>query len=141
MIKVLLTIFLSAYLFSFDKVTASKILETVFLGIENKVIKNIKIEDEQYKDVLNLSDKFNIVSNIKSCDILVFDKSKDLNNLNLTNKILFATSYNAFRNRKDAIGAFYWFKGRPQIIFLDHRLKEKNISLKPYLQKYITDEL
>lgn len=110
------------------------------MGIENRQIKNIYSANQDYLEVIKLSDKFQIAS-VEKSDIIVFEKIDELEKIDKVNKLLFATSYSGFKKTPEAIGAFYWFKGRPQIVFLSNRLKERNIMLRDYLQKYITDEL
>lgn len=54
---------------------------------------------------------------------------------------LFTSSYKTLRENSNAIGAFYWRKGRPNIIFIKTRLKKFNLELPEKLKKYEVDEL
>jgi len=60
-----------------------------------------------------------------------------IGNLNCLNKPKFLFSYQSLIKDKNAIGAFYWSHGRPQIIFLKKRLKEFNLSIPKELYEYI----
>jgi hypothetical protein len=54
-----------------------------------------------------------------------------------SNKPIFTNNYRLFKNFPQIIGAFFWQKGRPNIIFDAERLKEQNIVLDPSYDKYI----
>jgi hypothetical protein len=141
LIRLFFILLLSINLFAFDKVTAAKILQTVFLGVKSKQNLYICTQDKQYIDVIQNANRLILTDDLNRCDIIIFNKPSDLNNIDTKNKLLFATSYRGFKNEKKTFGAFYWFKGRPQIIFLKNRLQNQNLKLADYLQKYITDEL
>jgi ribosomal protein L7Ae-like RNA K-turn-binding protein len=51
--------------------------------------------------------------------------------------IVFATNYLAFVKSPNAIGAFFYQKGRPNIIFREENLKKHNIVLPKEFEKYI----
>ena len=42
---------------------------------------------------------------------------------------------------KDALGAFYWQKGRPNVIFPQSRLEQRKISLPKEFESFIDDTL
>lgn len=140
MIKILFSILLPLSLFSFDKFTASKIFDKVFSGFENRSVKYVYTSISIYKETIELSSTL-VLSTLDKSDIVMFDKVLDIDKTKIENKILFSTNYRGFKNHIECVGAFYWFKGRPQIVFLRDRLKKQNIKLKPFLQKYIIDEL
>lgn len=52
-------------------------------------------------------------------------------------KIILTNNYKHLSNDSACIGAFYWNKNRPNIIFLEERLKSKNIKLSNMYDKYI----
>ncbi len=57
------------------------------------------------------------------------------------NKPFFTDNYRSFKENPNAIGAFYWKKGRPNILFLKPRLKSFNLKLPNQLVKYQLEEL
>lgn len=57
------------------------------------------------------------------------------------NCILFGTDYDMLEQDARVIGAFYWQKGRPNLIFLRERLREHNLTLSSDFEKYIEDAL
>ena len=57
------------------------------------------------------------------------------------NKIILVLDYALLHKYTNAVCAFYWKKGRPNIIFLRSRLKQHNIKLSESYDKYIEDNL
>ena len=55
--------------------------------------------------------------------------------------ILFVTDYRFLKDSEDIVGAFYWRKGRSQLLFIEKRLKEQGIVLPKAYQKFMIDEL
>jgi hypothetical protein len=56
--------------------------------------------------------------------------------------IIFATTYHLLKEyKKEAIGGFYWQKGRPNILFLRDNLQKYHIHLPKNMQEYIEDRL
>ena len=53
-------------------------------------------------------------------------------------KIMFGTRYYHLKN-KDVVGAFFWQKGRPNILFYKERLDKHKIRLSAEFDKYIAD--
>lgn len=56
-------------------------------------------------------------------------------------KPLFTNKYQRLKENKNAIGAFYWQKGRPNIVFLKSRLEKYNLTLPQVLKKYEVNNL
>ncbi len=52
------------------------------------------------------------------------------------NKPIFSTSYRSYKNTKNAIGAFYWRKGRPQIKFKLDTMDKFNLQLPQTLREF-----
>ena len=107
-----------------------KILKGIFPSAEEI---SIYVTDEE--------EKFNFKSNIKIVRVIENSNLILLNSENYNkkfkNKILFVSSYKNLIKYENAIGALYWKKGRPQIIFLKDRLKKYGLEIEPYLSKYI----
>jgi len=72
----------------------------------------IKVYTDKYD---NSTDKIIIVYSCKEADIVLGD-------LICQNKPQFVLDYDSFKHNKNAIGGFYWRKGRPQL-----RLRKSNL--------------
>lgn len=55
--------------------------------------------------------------------------------------VVFTTDYDMLEKNKRIVGAFFWQKGRPNILFIRHRLQKANLTLGHEFDKYIEDEL
>ncbi len=86
-------------------------------------------------EILSQSDIFVLTSKCKDATLL-FGKDFDTLDKSCTKIPLFSTSYNSFKNTPNSIGAFYWRKGRPQIIFNLDSLLWFDIELPNSLMKY-----
>jgi len=52
-------------------------------------------------------------------------------------KILFSSRKKDILLRENCVGAFYWKKGRPNILFIRERLRKKKIKLPPEYNRFI----
>lgn len=55
--------------------------------------------------------------------------------------IIFTTEYDLLAKDQRVVGAFFWQKGRPNLLFLRDRLQSSNLKLGREFDKYIEDEL
>lgn len=54
---------------------------------------------------------------------------------------LFTMKYRLFKRCDNAVAAFFWMKGRPNIIYLKPRLEQFNLKVDPMMESYIEEEL
>jgi len=109
-------------LFSFNKYE-NELFSYILSKIFNKKIVYVLSKQKVNYPLINVYD-------CKKADIV-------LGNYNKCNKPHFVFSYKNLIHNKKAIGAFYWAKGRPQILLLKNRLKEFNLSIPKELDEYI----
>lgn len=57
------------------------------------------------------------------------------------NQIVLVTKYNLLNMIPDAVGAFYWQKGRPNLVFIRSRLIEKRVKLASEYTKLIDEQV
>jgi len=55
------------------------------------------------------------------------------------NKIYFTNNYNRLLSSEKYIGAFFWSKSRPNIVFIKDRMLRKNITLPVSYKQFIED--
>ena len=111
---------------------------------------NVYTNDKEYKEVFATSKRM-ILSNVpeKSDIILITNRSAlfkimrekqwavDKNE----KPILFVTDYRLLKNSFDIVGAFYWRKGRSQLLFIKNRLNAYNITLPEEYEDFLVDTL
>lgn len=107
--------------------------------ISNALIKKetvyIITNDIKNKKIVSYSSKMKDISSCDKADMLITHTSKIVK---CDKKVLvFATNYLAFKALPQAIGAFFYQKGRPNIIFREEVLKKHNITLPSEFDKYI----
>jgi hypothetical protein len=114
--------------------TEIKIVEFVLLAID----RDIKVyADESRKIELLKKSRLKRVDNCSKASIVYASSLPP----QCRDKPLFTDSYRTFRDSSNAIGAFYWRKGRPNILFLKPRLSKFNLKVSKKLRKYLLDEL
>lgn len=100
------------------------------------VKENIAIYIQDDRDI-NLIDGSVVLQRVDRCEdadiVLVKDKFKPCNGTVL----VFATSYKGFKKNKNAIGAFFYQKARPNVILKKKKLKKDGIRLPSEFDKYI----
>jgi len=108
-----------------------KVLPTIFIDTPIKVY-----VDKRIKELLQESDKFEILTRCDDKVELIVGKNFKNLPLECREKPLFATSYRWYKKHPNSLGAFYWRKGRPQIRFKKDTFIKYNLSLPHGLQKY-----
>ena len=108
-----------------------KLYEMVFTKLFNKPI--IKLFVDKNKREFKNSKILKIVNNCKEADIILLYK---LENLKCENKPVFVTNYIDFIS-SNAVGAFYWRKGRPQLILNKNMIECYHLHLDKSLLKYV----
>jgi len=129
--KLLIIFILITNGFSSDKNYELQLYEKVLPSIFQKSL--LVYTDD--KNIIKNSKVLKLTSECKKADLLLGDKFDNLP-VKCHNKPIFSTSRRGFKNNKNAIGAFYWRKGRPQIKFKLDALKKYNLVLPNALQEF-----
>lgn len=79
--------------------------------------------------------KLKIVTKCEEADLVILSTTTEIPKPCLS-KILFGTRYSHLKNT-NVVGAFFWQKGRPNILFYQQRLDKHHIKLNPSFDKYI----
>jgi len=146
LIKLILLFILSFnILYALDRDSTLKIYLDIFKSLSPyKAIHKIYLKDKEYINVFQYSSKIYLVNNIKSADIILITNNSNIDYI-LKEKhkksILFTTNYHILKNINYIVGAFYWRKGRSQLLFIKNRLENCNIHLPSKYQDYMVDEL
>ncbi|MEA3227559.1 MAG: hypothetical protein U9P38_00640 [Campylobacterota bacterium] len=107
-----------------------KLLPTIF-----SKTKLLIYTDRHSEQILKHSNVLNVTQNCEEADLLMGKRFINLDE-RCKNKPLFATSYLSYHNSENSFGAFYWRKGRPQILFNHDLLQHFNLYLPDSLKKY-----
>ena len=137
MIKLFLISLLITTMYADDVKLASSIFNTIVSSITHK--KNAAVY--LYYDIESVSrypDKLQVVKDCSIADVVLLSSIKDIPK-ECESEILFGTRYSHLKN-KNVIGAFFWQKGRPNILFYRDRLAKHHIKLDKSFDKYIENE-
>ena len=142
--KIVLFLFLIASVFPLELMAShinaeQKIYTAVFHELlPDKNIIKIWTDDKEKERTLQMLPFVKFVKNKQDADILLIDHTEGIG----THKMKFVGSYSLLKAYKnDALGGFYWKKGRPNLLFLRDNLEKRKIQLSPRLQKYIEDTI
>jgi len=90
---------------------------------------HVYVDDPVYRDIFSRTDNIAFATDFGDADlVLVTDPD-------------FATKYSLLEANKDVVGALYWRKGRPQLLFLLPRLKAHHIRLPDEFSNYAVTSL
>ncbi|MFA6137556.1 MAG: hypothetical protein WC667_05655 [Sulfurimonas sp.] len=135
MMKVIISLFIIVSAL-FGASSESKILKLIFDSLYENRSFSIYTDDEQKAETLKEA-SIKISSNCHDADIVYASEFSD----KCAEKPLFTDNYKTFKNSENSIGAFYWSKGRPNILFLKYRLERHGLRLSEELEKYEMDAL
>lgn len=109
-----------------------KLLEKVLSDITQKQLMYVCIYDsEKIQYIQKYCTKIHI-TNCEKADVIISDREIPYNN-----KPVIALNEEILKKLKNAIGGLYWKKGRPQLIFLEDRLKKFDIQLPSEYNRFI----
>ena len=138
MIKILIILFLiTTFSFADDCDKRASIFNMLVKSISSKTYPNIYMH-KNIKSLEKNSKDLNLIKVCKDADVVLLSTIKNIPK-DCDGKILFGTKYSHLKN-KNVVGAFFWQKGRPNILFYKNRLKKYNIKLPAKFDKYIEVE-
>lgn len=96
-------------------------------------------ETTDQKNSIRESKKIEEAVNSSNADLIIVSKNIP-QNLS-SNSVIITTEYALLKKDERIIGAFFWQKGRPNLLFLRPRMEKANVNLGHEFNKYIEDEL
>lgn len=115
-----------------------QIESSIFKEVIGAMVKTDKPKVFIYKENNSLqkhSDGLELVYSCSNADVVVVSTLKNLPDL-CFDKIIFGTKYSHLKDSR-VVGAFFWQKGRPNILFYKDRLDKNDIKLDSSFDKYI----
>ena len=147
---ILIVLLFYGQLFALERESTLKFYQHLFGSISGVHPIMVYVEDPEYKDVFGYAKNMLLTNTVKSADVILVTDARMLErvlkqkaSVSHTDKkmILFATSYRLLKASKEVVGAFYWKKGRTQLLFVKDRLKAHGIVLSDEYKRFIVDEL
>jgi len=117
----------------------------LFYAMANKSVIKVYTEDKEYLAIFSGVDDFIIVNKAEDADIVLITTKEEIEKLRKkeisSDTIFFTTKYRLLKSYNEIVGAFYWRKGRSQLLFISKRLKNNDITLSSSYRKFIIEKL
>jgi hypothetical protein len=147
-IIILLILFYSG-LHALERESTLKMYHGIFSALSSKAMISVYTDDQEYKKVFATSKRIVLSKKPEESDITLITNRSSLRrmlkrnrvNYNTEKPILFVTDYHFLKDSEDIVGAFYWRKGRSQLLFIKKRLEQQDIRLPEAYQNFMVDEL
>ncbi len=138
-IIIIITFLFISLSFSFA-LTLQDIKVKIVVTIAHALVKskNVKVDLNDKNFLYGINGKKGDVVFVKNCkkaDIIITDSIKYIQK-NCRNKLIFVTNYRAYKTTPNAVGALFWQKGRPVIIFNKKVIRKKHINLPDQFKQY-----
>jgi hypothetical protein len=146
----LIIILLSGHLYALERESTLKMYHGIFAALSSKTPIHVYTTDKEYRDVFLHSKQIVLADTLEASDIALVTEERTLKNIlyvKSTNReldtkpVIFVTNYHLLKISNEIVGAFYWRKGRSQLLFIKNRLKSYNITLPKAYQSFMVDEL
>lgn len=145
-----LLILLYGHIYALDRESTLKIYHQIFSALVHKPSISVYTNDKEYKEVFIHSKRLVLTNDPARSDIVLITnrpalfktmREQQWMNEHDDNPVIFVTDYRLLKYSFDIVGAFYWKKGRSQLLFIKNRLDAHNITLPVEYQKFMVDEL
>ena len=146
----ILFILLYGHLYALERESTLKMYHQIFSAVSSKICISVYTNDKEYIDVFIHSKKVSLSEKPEEADIILITDEATLNFILRRRRLessrdkkplLFVTDYRFLERSTDIVGAFYWRKGRSQLLFIEERLKQHHVVLPKAYQKFIIDRL
>jgi len=122
-----------------EKEYATKIIKNL-VEVIDKSNTSVWIDDDS--DVTGLLElkQLNVVKTCKNAKVLILSSDKSIPKHCISKPVL-VLDYDLLEKHSNAVSAFFWQKGRPNIVFLKKRLQHFSISLPSTYDKYVEEQI
>jgi hypothetical protein len=129
-------------MFALDRDTTLKIYTKILTSLfpSQKQIA-VYVPNKEYNEILRYSSKLKVTDDISKASIAIVTNEQELKNVKALNKDIeiFTTNEKIVFLDDSVIGAFYWKKGRSQLLFVKNRLERYHIKLSNEYNKFIIE--
>lgn len=139
---------LCGQLYALERESTLKMYGTIFAALGLKAPIHLYVDDKEYRSVFRHSPDIELVDTFEKSDIVLITTEEALSlarrkkgEAPADRPLLFATDYHFLKSCEKAVGAFYWRKGRSQLLFLKNRLDRYHIAVPEKYGKFVIDEL
>jgi len=127
-----------SFLFASDTEWEALILEKMLESVSTKKsIVKVYTDDKILATELQKDKSFTVTDKCDECDFIVIKEPWKINGCNKP-EIVF--DYHSYKKTPDAIGVFFWQKGRPTIRFSAQRLGRFGLKVNGELKKFVSQK-
>lgn len=122
---------------SLDQVKSTLISKIADALLKKKVV-TIYTNDTSYQMLEKFPYRFKVVDSCEKADMVITpDVELPKAECKMSDALILMTHYRGYTQSKEAVGALFWQKGRPNLIFDKSRLQELSLVLPHAFTKYI----
>lgn len=131
-------IFSMLYSNTLSQIKAQIILSIAHLVTHKKIVK-IYVDDPSFLDIFKNSGYIKRVSNCFQADVVITKNSQNIKKQCKKKQInIISTTYKDYKQNSDIdFGAFFWQKGRPNMLINSKIIQKRSISLPRSYFKYL----
>ncbi len=139
-IAIFITVFIISLSFSSKALTLYQVkmtlIETISKALTKKTPVYVYMDDKSFIKNPKSTKSVIFVNSCEKADIVI---TSDVSKLKMRcrRKLVFSTNYNDYERFKFLIGALFWQKGRPVLVFRKRVIMKKHITLSKILSKYV----
>jgi len=140
MIKIItVLLILSLTLNASEKEYAAKIIKNLVEVIDSS---NTSVWTDDDSDMTGLLERkqLHVVKTCKNAKVLILSSDKSIPK-HCIDKPILVLDYALLEKHSNAVSAFFWQKGRPNIVFIKKRLQRFSISLPSTYDKYLEEQI
>ena len=139
MIRVILTLF-SLFSLVLSNEFELKIIKEILSNLEFKKKIIIYSSDQELSN--SLKQNYHTTTNCSNANLLIIRYQDDIpKNCKIKDKSIFALDYELLYKTKNAFGAFFWKKGRANIVIIEPRIKKLHIKTTSSLDDYLEEKV
>jgi len=90
---------------------------------------------------LKNNSKIRLVGNPEAAEVIIIGSSRFSSRFSALNKPILTLDYEQLKRYANAVGAYFWQKGRPNIVMIRSRLDKAKISLPSDFDRYIDNTI
>ncbi len=131
-------IFSMLYSNTLSQIKAQIILNIARLVTHKKIVK-IYVDDPSFLDIFKNNNDIKRVSNCFQADVVITKNSQNIKKQCKKKQInIISTTYKDYKQNSDIdFGAFFWQKGRPNMLINSKIIQKRSISLPRSYYKYL----
>jgi len=138
--KIILILILCTSFLNASNDISTKIIATLLKQLEGNKYRVWIDPHTEKNSIIITKEQLNTTKHCEDASILLLYSDTPIDS-KCKNKVIFVLDYALLHKNTNAVGAFYWKKGRPNIVFIRPRLEQYKLKLSKSYDKYIEDSL